>query len=107
MRRDELADYAEQTIRTARDRFTGVGADRYQISENEQSFERESIGTLLTGLREELIDQINYIVMLDIRIQQTLAALGALGWDVPQPGEDYVAAVNRNAAEPGWEAKRD
>lgn len=94
MKRGELADCAESYIRdifgigvgdaikidkviaSARGRFLGVGAEQYQISENEQSFERSTVGTMLVGLDEELVDQINYAVMIDILVDRRLRQLG-------------------------------
>lgn len=106
MRREELADAAEAYLREAikgtwvngdaecvdpivssvRSRFLGVGADQYQISETEQSFERSTVGTMLVGLIEELIDQINYAAMIDILTTRRLAAL-------PLGGSDAVYAL--------------
>jgi hypothetical protein len=104
--RDELADYAENTIRMSRERFTGVGAVKYQITPDEQAFERSSIAVMLAGLREELLDQINYIVMTDILIQRRLAQLAQADELSLAPGEDYVDALNREVGD-GWEAKRE
>jgi hypothetical protein len=95
MTREELAAHAAKTIALAQSRFLGVGADQYQISEDEQSFERSSIPTMLRGLREELIDTMNYITMLDILIQRRLVALG----EPVETGEDYVTALNRECDE--------
>ncbi len=106
MTRDELADYAENTIRMARDRFTGVGAVKYQITPTEQAFERSTIPVMLAGLREELLDQINYIVMTDILIQRSLEYLASCGLYALKEGEDYVDALNREVGD-GWEAKRE
>jgi hypothetical protein len=101
MRRGELADAAEQYIRSAviagapleaaaalesedflapivdkaRERFLGVGAEQYQISETEQSFERSTVGTMLVGKIEEVVDDLNYSTMIDILIERRLADL--------------------------------
>lgn len=95
MRREELADAADQytrritgfdgshpktrkaikpIIESSRGRFLGVGAEQYQISETEQSFERSTIGTMLVGLSEELVDQINYAAMIEILISRRFAS---------------------------------
>jgi hypothetical protein len=98
MRREELADAAERYIRCcaaddldrdyytaeqldavvkrSRERFLGVGAEQYQISETEQSFERSTIGTMLVGKIEELVDDLNYAVMLDILISREIGEDG-------------------------------
>lgn len=59
------AEYIAATVEACRGRFLGTGT-KYQISEDEQSFERSSIGTMLKGKREELQDGVNYAVMLDV-----------------------------------------
>lgn len=94
MRRGELANAAEAYIRgalrtatadlsreealapvvaRARGRLLGVGAEQYQISETEQSFERSTVGTMLVGKIEEQVDDLNYSTMLDILIERRLA----------------------------------
>lgn len=110
MRRDQLADAAEAyidaavtaagappmlsgagpdaIIAKARGRFLGVGAEQYQISETEQSFERSTVGTMLVGLIEELVDHVNYAVMTDILAGRRLDAIVGDGVD---PGSAYGA----------------
>lgn len=63
------AEYIEATVKACRARFLGTGR-KYMISENEQSFERSSVGTMIKGMREELEDGVNYAVMLDILNQR-------------------------------------
>ncbi len=93
--RDEVA----AVIAKAKERFLGVGAEQYQISETEQAFERSTIGTMLVGMDEELVDQINYACMIDVLIcrrlrsgadSQVLGALLSLQHDI---GESAYAAV--------------
>lgn len=62
----------DAVIAEAKGRFLGVGAEQYQLSETEQSFERSTIGTMLVGMSEELVDQVNYAVMIDILIGRRL-----------------------------------
>lgn len=69
--RERLAPF----LALAASRFLGVGAEQYQISETEQSFERASIGTMLVGAIEEVVDLANYAAMLDILIGRELAAI--------------------------------
>lgn len=94
MTRDELASHVDSTIAEARQRFLASSV-KYELSPNEQSFERASIGSMLVGLREEILDSINYGVMLDILIQRRIADLTAAGMFDVRPGEDYVAALSR------------
>lgn len=54
-------------------RILGAGK-KYEISENEQGFERSTVGTMLVGLREELLDVINYAAMISLLIGAQLDA---------------------------------
>ena len=71
----ESGELLAPIIAKARERFLGVGAAQYQISETEQSFERSTVGTMLVGKIEEQVDDLNYSTMLDILIERRLAAL--------------------------------
>lgn len=63
------------TASDAAARITGIGQEQYQVSPSEQRFESYSLPEMLTGLREELLDVINYAVMTDILVQRKLAAI--------------------------------
>lgn len=63
------------TASDAAARITGIGQEQYQVSPDEQRFESYSLPEMLTGLREELLDVINYAVMTDILVQRKLANL--------------------------------
>lgn len=84
MRRDESAqmvrDYAAQVSpifvsefgsRVEQDFIRGMGqrmldsADKYEVDEDTQAFELSDIDTMLIGLREELLDAVNYCAMID------------------------------------------
>lgn len=82
MRSIELADRVEETIREARSRIVGVGQDQYSLEGDEvQRFERRSLAELITELRAEVIDQINWAVMMDVMLQRRLEQLAELGED--------------------------
>jgi hypothetical protein len=59
----------------AASRLIGVGKDQYDQGES-QKFEDMTVGDLITGLREELADVVNYAVMLDIRLGRLLGGGG-------------------------------
>jgi hypothetical protein len=75
----ELADRVEETIREARSRIVGVGREQYEDSETRQRFESYTLSEMLTGMREEVIDIINYAVMLDELVQIRLEQLAEKG----------------------------
>lgn len=66
----KISNREQDTIDEARSRIMGVGRDQYEDSDTVQKFEQRSIIDILGELRAEIIDQINWAVMLDIRIQQ-------------------------------------
>lgn len=72
MTRDALAETAAACV----ERFRGVGAEQYQINPNLQRFETEDPLKLLVGMREEVIDLINYGIMVDIQMQKVIDAVG-------------------------------
>lgn len=63
-------DVLVQIIDASTDRFLGVGAEQYENPDGTQSFESESVNRLVDGLYEEVIDKINYLVMIGIQAQK-------------------------------------
>lgn len=57
------------TIRELGRRMLGA-AGKYEVDEDTQSFELAGIDTMLVGLREELLDVVNYCAMLDTLAQR-------------------------------------
>lgn len=138
MRRDEAAqmvqDYAgrvspvmvseygdrleRESIQALGERMMGA-ASKYEVDENTQSFELSDIDTMLIGLREELLDVVNYCAMIDklaerqgqgemsdVRFKLRRAAGSALRNAVElemtrrlqpehQPATDYVTLLSR------------
>lgn len=70
---DKLEPEFLSIARAAKARILGAGK-KYQISENEQGFERSTVGTMLVGLQEELLDVINYAAMISLLIGADLDA---------------------------------
>lgn len=67
MTSSELYGYQRMFTQWAAERLLSVGADQYSLP-GRQKFEDMPTIDLITGLREELADIINYAVMLDIRL---------------------------------------
>lgn len=70
MKSIELADEVEKTIREARSRIVGVGREQYEEEDAVQRFETRTLDDLIQNVREELIDTINWAVMLDIMFRR-------------------------------------
>jgi hypothetical protein len=84
MKSEDLAQYVEDMtreacpyhtgmeaiIQTAKDRIMGVGHEQYSEGDK-QKFELVPIDTLMEWAEEETIDQINYGVMLLVRLRDT------------------------------------
>lgn len=79
MRSVELSERVKATVEEAQSRIMGVGREQYEDEETKQSFESYTLTEMLTGLREEAIDLINYAVMLDELIQRHLEQLDREG----------------------------
>lgn len=61
----EYGDAIErESIQALGQRMMGA-ASKYEVDENTQSFELSDIDTMLIGLREELLDVVNYCAMID------------------------------------------
>lgn len=55
--------------RRARERISGVGADQYD-GENAQAFEDMDIPRIVSELRAELLDAVNYLTFIDIHMER-------------------------------------
>lgn len=108
MRSDELAERVATTVADAQARIIGVGAEQYDDGSGTQKFERKSVPDMLGMLREELLDSINYAVMLDVLAQRRIEELDAAGRaeleaaeadNLPTKDEcrDYAADLSRAA----------
>lgn len=71
MTAEGLAEYQDLFCQYARKRIKGVGKDQYDLGDM-QKFENMTVSSLISGLREELADIINYAVMLDIQASRWL-----------------------------------
>lgn len=80
----ELADEVAETVALAQSRIKGIGADQYHDAETgQQRFETMALDDLFVYAEEELLDQINYAVMLRIRLRRLRQAIG--GWQELRP----------------------
>jgi hypothetical protein len=63
---ENLKDYGieEQAVTDLGQRMLGA-AEKYEVNPNLQSFETTTAGVMLLGLREELLDTVNYCAMID------------------------------------------
>lgn len=68
----DLADYIEALCTEARERIIGTGDEQYSEAER-QRFEQFPAIRLYTEFREELLDSINYLAMLDITMRRALS----------------------------------
>jgi hypothetical protein len=76
---DELAAEVAETVALAQSRINGIGADQYHDAETgQQRFETMNLDDLFVFAEEELLDQINYAVMLRIRLRRLQGAIE--GW---------------------------
>jgi hypothetical protein len=69
MTSEELADKVEQFIVHAVTRVKGTGDKQYSDGDTQQ-FENKELDQIFTDAEEELIDIVNYCVMLDIRLRR-------------------------------------
>lgn len=46
-------------------------ASKYALSPDEQGFERATVGTMIVGLQEEVLDLINYAAMIQVLIDRS------------------------------------
>ena len=67
MRSEELADFTEDLIRLSRTRILGTGRAQYEHGET-QRFEELPLGSLLDELMDEVVDVVNYLGMVRLRI---------------------------------------
>lgn len=75
---NQLADEVAETVALAQSRIKGIGADQYHDAETgQQRFETMDIDGLFSYAEEELLDQINYAVMLRIRLRRLRSAVDA------------------------------
>ena len=75
MTSQELAERVAETVAMAQSRIVGVGKQQYEDSNTLQRFEYRTPLDLLRNLREEVIDQINWAVMTDLRLQEFIKAM--------------------------------
>jgi hypothetical protein len=73
---DELAEYVADFVVDAASRVRGVGASQYSF-EGYQKFEAMTLPELFEYADEEILDLMNYCVMLRIRLIRLAAALFA------------------------------
>jgi hypothetical protein len=79
MRSIELSERVKATVEEAQSRIMGVGREQYEDEDTKQRFESYTLTEMLTGMREEVIDTINYCVMMDELLQRRLAQLAEKG----------------------------
>lgn len=77
MTADDLFQYQRTFTHYAAKRLLGVGAQQYDRG-GEQKFERMTVDELVTGLREELADIINYATMIDIQLARWAERTGSI-----------------------------
>ena len=69
MTSNDLYEYQLDFTQEAANRLLGVGKEQYDRG-SKQKFEDMPIDDLVDGLREELMDIVNYATMIDIRFQR-------------------------------------
>jgi len=69
MTSEELADEVEAFIVHAVTRVEGTGDEQYSDGDT-QAFENKELDQIFTDAEEELIDIVNYCVMLGIRLRR-------------------------------------
>lgn len=75
----ELANDVAETVALAQSRIKGVGASQYLDAQTgNQRFETMALDALFVYAEEELLDQINYAVMLRIRLLRLREAITAV-----------------------------
>ena len=79
MRSIELSERVKATVEEAQSRIMGVGREQYEDEDTKQRFESYTLTEMLTGMREEVIDTINYCVMMDELLQRRLEQLAERG----------------------------
>lgn len=67
-----LSDYIEDLVFEALDRVIGTGDEQYS-EEQQQRFETYPVLHLYVQFREELLDAMNYLGMLDLRMRRAIA----------------------------------
>lgn len=83
---DDLAQYVADFTIDAASRVRGVGHDQYS-AEGYQKFETLTLPELFTYADEELLDMMNYCVMLRIRLIRLASAIFAVD-DIVEEDED-------------------
>lgn len=78
MTSEEFADSVTQLISHARSRVLGIGHHQYSKGD-EQQFETMTLEQLLEWAEEEVVDTVNYVAMLHIRLGRIREALGHAG----------------------------
>ncbi len=77
----DLAVEVANVVNSLSDRVLGVGKEQYEHTDANgvvyQNFETMDLATLVLYTREEIQDQIVYLVMMDIRLRRLQAALKA------------------------------
>ena len=72
MNMDALRVNTDSIFAECYERFAGIGAEQYYDPVNEvQKFESMTVDEIVTGAREELLDFINYAVMLIIKLDSS------------------------------------
>lgn len=69
MRSRELAEDVQRFVSLAQGRIEGTGNEQYSLDEG-QLFETMTRSELIEYVREELLDTINYSVMMLIRLER-------------------------------------
>jgi hypothetical protein len=69
MTSQELAGSVKDIIEKAQSRILGIGSEQYSLEENRnQKFEEYSINKMFEQFEEEILDVINYAVMLNLKL---------------------------------------
>jgi hypothetical protein len=74
MSSQDLWRYQRDFTDKAAMRLLSVGRDQYDDGDH-QRFENMGVDELVTGLREELLDVVNYCTMIDIQLQRAFKEL--------------------------------
>lgn len=73
---EQLADAQEQFTAYARSRITGVGNRDYSRG-SIQAFENMPVGKLISELRDEIADAVNYLTFIDIQLSRWASVKGS------------------------------
>lgn len=70
MKSTELAQHVHDIVSKAQGRILAEGAEQYEAEDGTQQFEVMPMDELAEYLEEELLDQINYSIMMILRLRE-------------------------------------